>query len=461
MLGHVPLVALLATLAWFVSGCGGNEVPDAGPAGEVRVVVRSTGDGAVEVGVEGHSATLASYERTLPESNRVAVEDAAGDWWHSSEIAVEALGVVTIGAGTDGFGLQGATRHVVEIECRYLRIEYGGATALRFSSPTGYNCDTWEDLGEVMLSDSQAMLMRVGLRAEGNCVILQLDLRQRESGRGDWRTLPAGMICDLDLDRAGTWRASSLLAIPYYSQGGLLEARPLGSGVSAAVDGQMLQNDCGWVTLLHGRRSVWQMVQAPGECAADGYRLDWVLWVAEPGEPDDPLDRQQLQVYDWEWEVDTNLLPNEWFEPITGLHAERIVRAVYEDFFGNSATPPDVRRAPPDAEYAGSYDADSHTIFLAPQAMNVALVLHETAHALLRLSAELDEATRYYLAPRHGPAFVARLIMIWTRYSEGLDMEAIQAAAELHGVTIGEDLLTGPRGGEAERQAVIDAIRGE
>ena len=168
-----------------------------------------------------------------------------------------------------------------------------------------------------------------------------------------------------------------------------------------------------------------------------------------------------MHVYDWEWELEANVLPDEWFKPITGLHAQRIVRAVYADFFGDSAMPPDVRRAPPEAEYAGGYDAESHTIFLVPKAMNVALVLHETAHALLRLSAELDEATRYYLAPRHGPAFTARLIQLWIRYSEGLDVEAIRAAAEQHEVSVGEASLLGPRGGEAERQAVIEAIRSE
>ena len=319
-----------------------------------------------------------------------------------------------------------------KLSARHLKIEYGGATGLRFSTPIGRDCEHWKDLGAVTLSDAQEMLMRVGLRTDDDCVALQLDLRQLESGRGDWRTLPAGMICDLDLDRARVWRAGSLLAIPYHSQGGLLEARPLGSGVSAAVDGEILPNDCGWVMLLYGYRSVWQVVRNRGECDSKEYQLAWVLRIAQPREPDDPEDRQQLHVYDWEWELEANVLPEEWFKPITGLHAERIVRAVYADFLGDSAMPPDVRRAHPDAEYAGSYDAESHTIFLAPKAMNVALVLHETAHALLRLSAELDEATRYYLAPRHGPAFTARLIQLWIRYSEGLDVEAIRAAAERH-----------------------------
>lgn len=242
----------------------------------------------------------------------------------------------------------------------------------------------------------------------------------------------------------------------------MLEVRPVAVGVSAAIDGELLRNPCGQVRLFRGFHSVWQ-----GEEGAQGCdwgapsRLRWLFPLARPPKPDDPEDRQQFQTYDWEREVAANLLPPAWSEPISLWQAARIVEVVYADFFGASASPPTVARAPGNADYTGQYDHEEHEILLAPDGMNALVVLHETTHAMLRLSAELDAASRYYLAARHGPAFTVRLIEVWSRYADGLDPDAIRTAAAWHDVSVGEASIFGPRGGEAERQAVIDAIPGE
>lgn len=459
MLGRVSLGALLVGLAWFSLGCGGGAVPDAGLAGEVRVLVRSIGDESIAVGLELRGASRATYERAMPESNRVRVEGATGAWWHSSELAIDALGVVLVGTGADGFGVVGTDRRVFDTGCRYFYIEPGANARLMFSAATGQNCDAGTESIQVGPSESKPLRLRVALRIDDGCAELRLDVRSRASGRADWRSLPAGSVCELD--HATGWRAGRLLAVPYQEQGELLEVRLIGNRVSAAIDGVLLPTPCGWLTLFHGFRSVWQLELDPADCEADWTPLRWLMWVGHPPAPDDPADRQQLHVYDWEWEVEANYLPANWLELITGLHARRIVRAVYQDYYGDTATPPDVRRAAPDSEFSGAYDPESHTIFLIPQQMSAGLILHETVHAMLRVSAELDPALRYHLITRHGPVFVARLIEVWARYTDDLDVDAIRAAAEWHGVSIGETPLLGPRGGEAERQAVIEAIRGK
>ena len=433
-------------------------------------MVSRVGSDGLSVGVEVRGSESESYERVLPERHELTVDQASEDWWKSSEFTVEALGVVRIGAGDEGFGVEGASRHAFQDECGVLLISNATtsdllsardvtASSLFFATPPG--CVSSRDWIEIEVGEPKAILIRAALRAEGDCALLRLDLRDRASGRGDWRELDAGTICELDRVEQDEWQAGPTLAIPYHAERGVLEVRPLAVGVSAAIDGELLRNPCGQVRLFRGFHSVWQ-----GEEGAQGCdwgapsRLRWLLWVAHPPTPDDPEDRQQFQAYDWEREVAVNLLPRAWLEPISLEHATRIVEAVYADFFGASATPPRVSAAPDNSDYAGQYDPEEHVILLSPDGMNALVALHETTHAMLRVSAELDAATRYYLAPRHGPVFVARLIRLWTRYSEGLDVDAIRAAAERHSVSVAETSLFRPRGGEAERQAVIEAIRG-
>ena len=462
MLGRMSLGVILVAILGIAVACGGDAVPDAGSAAEARVVVSRMGEDSLAVGLEFRGSESVSYARVLPQKHELQLADAGEGWWESSEVAVEALGVVRIGAGGAGFGLEGASRQAVEPECGVLLLGVGAESKLTVAAPTAAaGCADTRPQLEIAPGDSRPMLLRAALRIEGACAELRLDLRPEASGRGDWRSLSAGRICDLDQADKSAWQAGTTLAIPYHSEGGVLEARVVEGNVSAAVDGALLENQCGEVRLLHGFHSVWQQEQEAGGCDAAGTRLRWVLWVAHPPEPDDPVDNQQYQSYDWEQEVVANHLPPRWSERITMGQAARIVQALYRDFYGDTTEPPAVAAAPSDTDYIGMYNSESHTIELAPAGMTAAVVLHEAAHAMLRLSAELDAASRYYLAPRHGPRFIERLLVIWERYSEDLDVDAVRAAADWHDVDISGGFSLPPRGGESERQAVIEALSGE
>ena len=459
LLGRMTLAVVSVVFAGIVVACGGGAVPDAGPAAEVRVTVNRVSDDALAVGLEVRGAESDSYERVLPQKHELTLADAEQDWWESSEIAVAALGVVRIGAGSEGFGLDGASRQSVEPECGVLVLVAGAESKLVVTAPTAAAVclDTGQQF-EIAPGDSKPILLRAALRIESACADLRLDLRPQASGRGDWRSFPAGSICGLDQSAANEWQVGATLAIPYHSEVGVLEARVVNGSVSAAVDGVLLPNPCAQIWLIHGFRSVWQREQEAGRCDGTGTHLRWLLWVAHPPTPDDPEDRQQYQSYDWELEVVANYLPPHWLESITIRQAERIVRALYQDFYGDTAEPPAIAVAPSDADHLGAYDWESHTIELAPASITATLVLHEAAHAMLRLSAELDAVSRYYLASRHGPRFTQHLLAIWDRYSEDLDVEAIRAAADWHEVGIADGFSFPPRGGKAEREAVIEAL---
>lgn len=443
------LLWLLLAVA-VATACGGGTPALDAESGEVRMVVRADGDDAVLVGLERRNAAGEWDLRASPADHRIELGD---DWRRSSVLAAAIPSSLPITASFDGFEIVRAGE--LADECATITIQPGAddGIGLSVSELRGDACDSWTAGREVSQSEEGIELdTRIAARQRGNCVELRLDVRRPS---GAWRELAVSGVCGLDASSAD-WLATQGVGLPYQRDRDVVEVRRVGRRLSAVLNGRLLATPCDALTLQRGQQTLWLRRYEGETCEWAGLERLNEFEGAPP--PLDQLDFQQHAVYDWETEISANLLPTLWQEQLTLERAQAIADAVYRDFLGAGAEPPTVIASTERSDYAGAYYPEPHVIELWPDGMRAGVVIHETAHAMLRVTASTVNA--YYADPRHGPLFSSLMITLWARYAEGFDPQAALALAELYEVIV-DDLLPFEAAGDEETlRAVLEAIAG-
>ena len=446
-------LALGLLLAVAVAAACGGETPvlDA-ESGEVRIVVRADSEDAVLVGLERRNAAGEWDMRVSPDDQRLELGD---DWRLSSGLTAVIPGSVAVTARFEGFEIDG----VAELGDLCAILSLRPDTETRFTAPLwvvvhgGPECDQTITTAEFTTpSEGIELDARIAARQRGNCVELRLDVRRPS---GAWRELSANAVCGLSSDD-GEWLAARAVGLPYQRDRDVIEVRHTGQRLSAALNGLLLATPCDMLTLQRGHRTLWLHRYDAETCKWAGLERLNEFEGAPP--PLDQLDFQQHAVYDWETEISANLLPALWQERLTLERAQAIADAVYRDFLGAGTEPPTVATSTERSDYTGAYYPELHVIELRSDGMRADVVIHETAHAMLRVAASTVNA--YYADPRHGPLFSSLMIALWARYAEGFDPEAALALADLYGVGV-DDLLPFEAAGDAETlRVVLEAIAG-
>ena len=443
-------------------GGGGGDVPLlSAPGGEVRPTVAVDNRAEVVVALEVRGADGEWGATAHPQDREVEERGAGDDWWHSSEIVLEVGAAITLGVADEAFLFNPPAAGLSD-DCGILLVgpsEDDDQGSLFVSLVGGAACAEWLPPLTVAASDESFMITtRIAAQWSGDCAAIRVEVRDRIDG---WRSLPASRLCGFEervraaaADGEGLpSQPGATVVVPLSEDSRAIELRSTANGVSAGIDGRKLSTECG-LLLERGFLTIWQHRFDTDTC-------EWVLLerIAELGDgpiPDDLLDEQQYKVYDWERDVAANLLSGEWRRTISLEQAKDIVSAIYNDFVGSAAEPPAVTAAPPGGEFAGAYDTAAHAIQLRPDGRAASVVLHETAHALLRLS--LPGEAGYYLAPRHGAEFAALLIALWERYASDFDAEGAALLADAYGVYVFPAPPIQPVGGAATREVVREAI---
>ena len=211
-----------------------------------------------------------------------------------------------------------------------------------------------------------------------------------------------------------------------------------------------VESRCDFFTVVRGFLAVWARPSGWSDCV-DSERLVPVGFAEGAGTPFEQDDPQQYRVYDWERQIEANLLPPELGEEITVAAAQSIVDAVFADMSGRQRQAPLVRAVDADgSEYVHRF----RQIRLGPGGRNAATLLHETAHALL--DAEADRSHRRWEG--HGPQYGATILMLWERYVPGFDGARARAAAAVHGVDIAGRPPISAVGGSGARSAAREAL---
>ena len=222
--------------------------------------------------------------------------------------------------------------------------------------------------------------------------------------------------------------------------GVLRVSSPLGS-----VDSQ-----CELFAVIRGFSAVWVRPGGWDECTGSG-RLIPVGFAERTGTPFEQDDPQRYQVYDWERQVEANLLPPEFDEEITLVAAQSIVDGIFADMLGGQRQAPRVREVDADgSEYAHRF----RQIRLGSGGRNAATVLHETVHALL--DAEADRSYRRW--DGHGREYAATILMLWERYVPGFNGAQARADARLHSVDVAGASPLRPIGGRTGVAAVTGLL---
>ena len=456
------LIGALIALTAALTACGdGDETPLLqASTSEVRATVRVNNQADLVVALEARGSEGLWGATTHPTDATVAEQEDGDDWWRSSAITVEVQQASIIRVEDRAFAIEPPIAGFTD-ECGVI---FAGPSAdaegLAISEGTGEACDRWSPpFNFAPPAELVRLAVQIAARWSGDCVNLRIEVRDNSS---DWRPTPASYVCGLEerlraaaADGEGLFPQSAApVSLPVSRRGGAIELRMGGPfGISAAVDGRILPTDCG-LQLQRGSRSVWQHRYKGGNC--DWTHIDRVFELDDGSAPVDPLDEQQYVVYDWEYEVVSNLLTAAWRRPITFDSAQAIANAVYTDFYGSSDGAPQVAIGSNEQEYTGQYNSSLHEIQLTPAGFRPYIVVHETAHAMLRLS--VGAANAYYLDARHGPLFAALMITLWTRYADGFDPEAARALAAAYKVQLNELVPITPIGDDQTRQAVIDAL---
>ena len=441
---------------------GGGETPLLrAPGGEVRPTVAVDNRAKVVVALEARGADGEWGPPAHPQDREVEERAAGDDWWYSSEIVLEVGAAIMLSVSEEAF-LFAPPAAGLSDDCGILFVgppEDDDQRSLRVSPVGGAACAEWLPPLTVTASDeSFSVTTRIGAQWSGDCTAVRVELRDRSDR---WRSLPASRICGLEgriraaaADGEGLPpRPGAAVIVPLSENSRAIELRAIAGGVSAAIDGRKLSTECG-LQLDRGFLTIWQHRYDTETC--QWAFLERIAALDDGPVLDDLLDEQQYKVYDWERDVAANLLSGEWRRPISLEQAEGIVNAIYNDFVGSTAQPPAVTAAPPGAEFAGAYDTEAHAIQLRPDGRVASVVLHETAHALLRLS--LPGEAGYYLAPRHGAEFAALLIVLWERYANDFDAESAALLADAYGVHVFPAAPIQPVGDAAAREAVREAI---
>ncbi len=210
------------------------------------------------------------------------------------------------------------------------------------------------------------------------------------------------------------------------------------------------ESQCDFFVVVRGFSAVWARPGGWSDCEDDG-RLIPVGFAERAGVPFEQDDPQQYQVYDWERQIEANLLPAELGEEITVAAAQSIVNGVFADIMGRQRPAPRVREVDADgSEYVHRF----RQIRLGPGGRNAATVLHETVHALL--DAEADRSYRRW--DGHGREYAATILMLWERYVPGFNGVRARADARLHGVDVAGASPLRPVGGGTGAAAVTERL---
>ena len=457
-------VSIVIGAAVAACGGGGEQTPalDA-PGGEVRVVLWVDDRAEVLVALEGRDSAGGWGVTTHP-ANAEVQEGGGGDsdgWWRSSVVLVEVNGAAAIRVQDGVFTLDPTVAGWSDA-CGVLLVrpsEDEGDASLWVSAAIGEGCDEWSP--PLTLTPTAATLRlttRIAARWSGDCADVRVEVRGAEA---EWRALPVSRLCGVserrrapaaDRERSVGQNGSSVV-LPLFDERGVVEVRPHVDWMSAAVEGRVLSISCGLI-LTRGSRWIWRHRYDEQTC--EWRSLERVTEFESGPVPLDPLDEQLYEVYDWEHEVTTNLLGSAWYGPTTLERAQMMVGALYEDFFGSVDGAPRVVAARARAQHARVYDPWRHEIQLRPDGLRAAGVVHEAAHAMLRLALADEDA--FYLEPRHGPEFAAHLIAVWERYAEGFDAASARRLAEVYGVRVSDGAPLLPAGDAQTRRAVQEAL---
>ena len=218
--------------------------------------------------------------------------------------------------------------------------------------------------------------------------------------------------------------------------GVLRASSPLGS----------IESSCDLFAVARGYSAVWVRPDGWGGCE-DGGQLVPVGFVEGADTPFDPDDPQLYRVYDWERQVEANLLPATFSESITQGQAQQVVDAVFADLFGSSRQPPRVRETDDGYSY---YSHQFRQIRIQAGAWDAATVLHETVHAALAV----QRTQTFARWQGHGREYAATILMLWERYVPGFDAEQARADAAVHGVEIADRSPIRPSGSTAGADSV-------
>ena len=458
------VIAVLALLAAAMFGCGDGRPIGEAPSGQLRAAIGPHQDGGLRVALEALDYEGELSRRWYPARDRIEAVAGAG-WWRSSSVEILIPAALAISVKDGQFVLEPLVEGF-EDPCGLLSLrwsETAPSTPLQVGVVRDEACGIWSAPLSVTLPKEQLQLeAEIAVRLVGDCAEARIHVRRH--GR-QWRALPSGMVCGLDDLRtrpaltgaSATWRSlASPVSAPYYEAPDVIEVRagPLGLGV--AIDGRVLDNVCGGIILQRGFQTIWRHRYDGRGCDWEVDLLEVVLHVEAGRAPADPLDQQQFAVYDWELAVRAALLPSEWRRPLPVERTREIVAAIYVDFFGSPDDAPSVREAPLESEYAGFYNPTQHEILLEADGLRANVVVHEAAHAMLRLALSGEDA--FYLKPRHGPQFAAHLIALWERYAEGFDADSARRLAEVYGVHVRDGAPLLPAGDAQTRRAVQEAL---
>lgn len=454
--------ALIAVVIASAACGGGGDTPLLrAPGGEVRPTVAVDNRVKVVVALEARGATGKWGATAHPQDREVEERAAGDDWWYSSEMLLEVSAAITLSVEDEAFLIEPPAAGFSD-DCGILFAgpsERDDQRSLHISPVGGAACAEWlPPLTVTAPDESFNVTTRIAAQRSGDCAAIRVDVRDRINR---WRSLPTSRICGLEEQiRAAAADGEGLPSrpgaagiVPLSENSRAIELRSIASGVSAGIDGRKLSTECG-LQLERGFLTVWQHRYDTDTC--EWVFLERIVEIDDGPVPDDLLDEQQYKAYDWEQDVTSNLLSGEWRRPVSLDQAKDIVSAIYNDFVGSTAQPPVVAAAPPGAEFAGAYDTAAHAIQLRPDGRSASVVLHETAHALLRLS--LPGEAGYYLAPRHGAEFAALLIALWERYVNDFDAGSAALLADVYGVYVFPSPPIHPVGDAATRQAVREAI---
>ena len=357
----------------------------------MRPTVAVDNRASVVVALEARDAAGEWGATAHPQDREIEKRAAGGDWWYSSEIVLEVDAAITLSVKEGAFLFDPPAAGLSD-DCGILFVgpsEADEQRSLRISPVGGAACAEWLPPLTVTASDeSFSVTTRIGVQWSGDCAAVRVELRDRTD---HWRSLPASRICGLEeriraaaADGEGLPpRSGAAVIAPLSENSRAIELRSTAGGVSASINGRKLSTECG-LHLERGFFTIWQHRYDIDTC--EWAFLERIAEIDDGPVPDDILDEQQYKVYDWERDVTANLLSGEWRRPISLEQAQGIVNAIYNDFVGSTAQPPAVTTAPSGAEFAGAYDPEAHAIQLRPDGRAASVVLHETAHALLRLS---------------------------------------------------------------------------
>ena len=207
---------------------------------------------------------------------------------------------------------------------------------------------------------------------------------------------------------------------------------------------------CGNLNIVRGNRAVWVRPSSAYGCE-DADSLVPMGFAPRADYEVDRDDPQQRRVYDWERQVEANLLPVEFSESITQERAQQVVNAVFADLFGSGRQPPRVRET---NDGYSSYSHQFRQIRIQSGAWDAATVLHETVHAAL--AAQRTQTFARWQG--HGREYAATILMLWERYVPGFAAARARADAAVHGVEIAGRSPIRPMGGAAEADSVTDLL---